>query len=117
MDLKKAYDKVVRLILKAKLDALLPAHIVEQLLVFLVAVEMTTVGDYTDTKATAKTVLNQGGAISPAFYRVYINDLPKRVRAHGTTEEQDPLLATKLVADDFLAAAKRKETMQKYLNE
>lgn len=117
MDLKKSYNKFVWLILKKKLDKLLPAHIVQQLLVFPVAVEIPTAGNNTATKATAKTGLNEGGAISAALYRVYRNDLPRRVRNRDTTDELEPLLATKLVVDDFLTAAKRRETIQIYLDE
>lgn len=117
LDLRKAFDKVVRKLLKRKLEQLIPQHIVQQLVLFLEAVEMTTVNDFTHSKATARTGLNQGGAISPALYRVYINDLPKRVLQAKETDDLDPKLTAIHVADDFLGAAKRKEAMQSRLDQ
>lgn len=117
LDLKKAYDKVIRLILKQKLDKILPTDIVKQLIVFLVVVEMITEGDYTATKAKAKTGLNQGGAISLAFHRVFINELPARIRNRHTEYTLEPMQFVYPVADDVIIVAKLGKAMQSRLDE
>lgn len=71
---------MIRLILKHKLDKVIPSAIGDQIIVFLVAVEMIKAGDYTGITTKAKTELNQGREISSAFYRVFIIDLPTRIR-------------------------------------
>lgn len=58
----------------------------------------------------------RGGAISPAFYRVYINNLPAQVRKESTEDTLEPLLCVKFVADDFFVAAKLARAMQACLN-
>lgn len=75
-----------------------------------------TAGGYIRTTRAAKTGLRQGGAISPAFYMVYINELPKRIREQSDDDELDLELCIKLVADDVAVAETEERAMQKCLN-
>lgn len=74
-------------------------------------------GDYTATRRASKTGLIQGGEISPAFYRIYINEFSRRIRNRDIRDELDSLLWVKLVVDDVTLAAKLYAAMQAHLNE
>lgn len=50
-NVKKAYDKVARIILVANIDEIIPEHIMDQIIVLLMTVEMTTANDYMHTTA------------------------------------------------------------------
>lgn len=77
---------------------------------------MSTAGDYSGLSARDKTDLNNGGAIYPDLYRVYINELPRRIRMKATADNLNPIRWVKRVADDVVLAAKLAAAMQAHLN-
>lgn len=87
---------------------------------FLVPLLVQTAGDVTHTVAVLTTGLTQGGASSPALFRLFIDDLAgelrkaqgKEAKAEGESLH-DP---AKLVADDVIILASIKEELQSLLD-
>lgn len=81
LDLSKAYDSIIKQLLLAKLRRLVEDNLGNQLLIFLVTVRSTITGDIAKTQLLMEKGLTQDGTLSPALFRMYINDLPEAVRA------------------------------------
>lgn len=91
MDLTKAYDKVSRQILLRKPEHLgVPTDLINQIMIFLLPLTVSTAGDVTKVTDLLTIGLTQGETASPALFRIYINDLASRLRkAAGRNERGD----------------------------
>lgn len=120
LDLTKAYDRVSRKIIIKKLEQLgVPIDLINQILIFLLPIHVTTTGDVTSATAIITIGLTQGGTASPALFRLYINDLAGRlIIAAGKDidgNESHTFDPRKLVEDDVILVANSKEQLQKLL--
>lgn len=121
LDLTKEYDRVVRAILIQKIESMnIPKDLVAQITIFLVPLIVKTAGDETHTLVALTTGLKQGGAASPALFRVFIDDLASELRKAQGKEAvatgfnlADP---AKLVADDVVLPARSEVELQALLD-
>lgn len=120
LDLTKAYDRVSRQVLINKLEELgVPRDLINQIMIFLLPLSVTTAGDVKSACAILMVGLVQGGKASPALFRIYINDLADLRGAIGMNGEgggpstRDP---GKLVADDVILLAKSETKLQNLLD-
>lgn len=114
LDLAKAYDNILKLMMQRKLDREIDENLTSQLIIFLLTVQATVSGDITETSINMLRGLTQEGTSSPALFRVFINELPKEVReglknSCMRTGEMDPI---RLVADDVIGLSYTLEELQ-----
>lgn len=79
LDLAKAYDNIVKLLMQSKLDNAVDENIANQLTIFLITVYAQVTGDISNTAIAMLRGHTQGGTSSPALFRMCINELPKEV--------------------------------------
>lgn len=80
LDLAKAYDSVLKLLLIEKKRTVVPENFVSKLKVFITTVVEKVSGDITNTPTIMRRSLIQGGTSSPPLFKVFINDLPEKLR-------------------------------------
>lgn len=119
LDLSKAYDTVLKLLLIEKLKKVIPPNLVIQLRVFISTVIATVTGDITNLAVSMRRGLTQGGTSSPPLFKVFINDLPKALRKLLREKlpeamRHDPAI---LVADDVIDLTMTLEQMQQIADE
>lgn len=117
LDLPKAYDKVIRKFLVDKLlKQDIPENLVNQLIIFLLPLVVSTAGDLTEAIAVLTKGLVQGGTESPALFRFFIKDLADDLRAAvgGNIDHNGPSLVdpSKLVADDVILIGRSQDELQ-----
>lgn len=99
-----------------KLEELgIPPDLINQIIVFLLPLIVSTAGDVTISRAFLTIGLVQGGTASPALFCIYSNELAGRLRrAVGFDSEQDgpsEFDPGKLVADDVIVLADSEENL------
>lgn len=117
LDLAKAYYNMLMLMMQRKLDRAVDENLTSQLIIFLLTFQATVSGEITETAINMLRGLTQGRTSSSAFFRVFINELPKEVReglraAGMQTGEMDPI---RLVADDVIGLIYTIEKLQTLL--
>lgn len=85
LDLTKAYNQVVRQLLKDKLEEMkLTQNLIDQIVILLLPLLVRTVGYVTHAVAFITTGLTRGGSTSTALFRILIDDLAWELRkSHG----------------------------------
>lgn len=114
LDLAKAYDSILKLLLIEKLEEKVPQNLVRQLKVFIMTVVARVTEDITNTPIPMRPGLTQGGTSSPLLFKLFINDLPAKLREvlrekFPSNILQDPAI---LVSDDFIALPGTLDEMQ-----
>lgn len=77
LDLAKAYDNVLKQLMRGKLRDATDQNLTDQLTVFFMMIIAQVKGEITNTMVQMKRGLTQGGTSSPALFRVFINELPE----------------------------------------
>lgn len=118
LDLAKAYENILKLLMESKLRNKVEDNLTKQLLIFLLTVHAQVSGDVTNTTIAMLRGLTQGGTSSPALFRLFINELLEKVRAELREtglllEGTDPI---RLVADDVIGLVHSPEGLQVLLN-
>lgn len=119
LDLAKAYDKILKLLMSTKLHEQVDKNLAYQLIVFLLTVTARVTGDVANTDIEMRRGLTQGGTSSPTLFKLFINDLPQAIRAalseaKEATAGMDPV---RLVADDVIGITKTAGGLQVLLDE
>lgn len=117
LDLVKAYDNVLKILMSNKLLDNTDENLTNQLTIFLLMVQEQVTGDISNTTIAMRRGLTQGGTSYPALFRVFINDLPDEIRTvlreiAELTMGTDPV---RLVADDIIGMAQTGEGLRALL--
>lgn len=117
LDLAKAYDNILKLLMQAKLQEYFDDNQTNQLIVFLITVQTKVSGYISQTLIEMLRGLTQGGTSSPALFRVFIYGLPKEVREGLKTAgiEQGVIAPIILVVDDVIGITRTAEGLQAFL--
>lgn len=105
LDVSKAYDTVLKMMLIEKLKTLTPANILNQFRMFIHTLVAKVDGYISNTIVQMRRGITQGGTSSPPLFRIFINHLPESLRTKirekfHDSSLQDPAL---LVSDDVIA--------------
>lgn len=119
LDLAKAYDTILKLLMSGKLHNQVEENLDYQLMIFLLTVTGRVTGDVANTDIEMCRVLTQGVNSSPTFFKLLISDLPQVVieglrEAKEATAGMDPI---RLVADDVIGLTETAEGLQVLLDQ
>lgn len=104
LDLAKAFDTILKLLMRGKLDENIDTNLTNQLTISLLAVKAKATGDISDTDIEMLRGLTQGETSSPALFKLFIDYLSQQVhtemnRNGVNTVGMEPV---GLVADDII---------------
>ena len=116
LDLRKAYDKVPRDLLMARVDEKLPSSLANMIALELQKMSITTKGDSAANTAEVSIGVPQGGSSSPPLYNVHMDTLAEEIdKAKAKVREQgrsDLDIELVMFADDVKLQTKTAEGMQ-----
>ena len=115
MDLAKAYDRVDRKRLMDKLYQILPQNLARMASLFLQPIQVRTKGDVTSTTIEYKAGVTQGGPSSPMLFKIFIDDLAKRIKRISMDFGRLAIRTIKLVADDVILLSTGEIAMRIFL--
>lgn len=97
-----------------KLDDTVEPDLANKLTIFLLKVTGRVSGDVTDTPVEMRRGLTQGGTLSPALFKLFIDSLPEEVRTalRDADEDAPGLDPLRLVADDVVGLTESMKGLQ-----
>lgn len=118
LDLSKAYDTVLKLLLIKKLQRIIPSNLLSQVKVFISTVVVKVSGEILNTLIPMRRGLTQAGTTFPPLFRIFINDLPEELRKIIREKFPSSILDDHalLVADDVIDLSATLKEMKEIAN-